>query len=590
MTEHERQRRLVDDSSSAPVQRSPGRRSLVEARYPTAEAPPSPAPQPVQLLTGPAPAHDDPFALHMQGAAARGVEGGGGALPHLDAIQHSFGHHDVSGVTAHVGGAAASACDDLGAQAYATGASTAFAATPDLHTAAHEAAHTVQQRGGVQLKGGVGEAGDEHERHADAVADAVVAGRSAQGMLDDYAPATTPGAAPATQLMAVQLKGEPTLRKGSSGSAVKKLQQRLNAKEVVEPPLGVDGDFGSTTEAAVIVFQHKHKDTTGVQLEEDGIVGKLTWGAINLEHETPEIANTDAALGKHVATEMNRNNEDPHEANRGVHYDFNYKASHPDKWKDDYSNGYADPTYFDRLGWMDWRLKPGKSAAAAIQSWLHGLTIAECLSAIIAIESDAVRAAIGDQKFDQRFGSIDSKVPEDQRLRIRTGRQGTIVELAIEQTAEAAAGDGGSFGNRPVKEGDWCYFYNHPRYLLKHPGGAFQGENAVFVGLNDAGKQVFSGMGVSRVVETRMILDMIDAYNQPRDDFDDKELASITAQNGGVLPSKYDAASGEFPDQLTKVEDVLDEPEYELDGRKRKGGFVASSVKRLDTAKVEALK
>jgi hypothetical protein len=42
----------------------------------------------------------------------------------------------------------------------------------------------VQQRGGVQLKGGVGEADDAYERNADAVADRVVAGRSAEDLLD----------------------------------------------------------------------------------------------------------------------------------------------------------------------------------------------------------------------------------------------------------------------------------------------------------------------------------------------------------------------------------------------------------------------
>jgi LysM repeat protein len=64
----------------------------------------------------------------------------------------------------------------------------AFAGAPSLHTAAHEAAHVVQQRGGVQLLGGVGAAGDEHEQHANAVADAVVTGGSAEGLLDAYAP------------------------------------------------------------------------------------------------------------------------------------------------------------------------------------------------------------------------------------------------------------------------------------------------------------------------------------------------------------------------------------------------------------------
>lgn len=48
----------------------------------------------------------------------------------------------------------------------------------------------VQQRGGVQLKGGVGEADDAYERHADAVADAVVQGKSAEGLLDHMAGAS----------------------------------------------------------------------------------------------------------------------------------------------------------------------------------------------------------------------------------------------------------------------------------------------------------------------------------------------------------------------------------------------------------------
>ena len=63
----------------------------------------------------------------------------------------------------------------------------AFASSPSLHTAAHEAAHVVQQRGGVQLKGSVGESGDAHEQHANAVADAVVQGKSAEALLDAYA-------------------------------------------------------------------------------------------------------------------------------------------------------------------------------------------------------------------------------------------------------------------------------------------------------------------------------------------------------------------------------------------------------------------
>lgn len=125
-------------------------------------------------------------ALHE--AARAGLRGGGGRLPHFDAIQRSFGAHDVRDVQAHVGAEAARASRALGAAAYTYGREVAFAdATPSLRIAAHEAAHAVQQAAGVQLAGGVGAAGDRYERHADAVAERVVRGRSAEGLLSRFA-------------------------------------------------------------------------------------------------------------------------------------------------------------------------------------------------------------------------------------------------------------------------------------------------------------------------------------------------------------------------------------------------------------------
>lgn len=116
--------------------------------------------------------------------AKQGVRGAGSELPYRDQIQKSFGAHDISGIRAHVGGDAEGAATQLGAQAYAVGDSVAFKSAPDLHTAAHEAAHVVQQRSGVQLKRGIdGGASDPYERHADAVADAVVRGESADALL-----------------------------------------------------------------------------------------------------------------------------------------------------------------------------------------------------------------------------------------------------------------------------------------------------------------------------------------------------------------------------------------------------------------------
>jgi hypothetical protein len=115
--------------------------------------------------------------------ARQGIRGTGQPMPHREAIQRAFGHHDVSHIRAHIGGAATVANAGMGAIAYAFGSNVAFAKSPDLHTAAHEAAHVIQQAGGVQLKDGVGRPGDRYERHADAVADRVVAGRSAESLL-----------------------------------------------------------------------------------------------------------------------------------------------------------------------------------------------------------------------------------------------------------------------------------------------------------------------------------------------------------------------------------------------------------------------
>jgi hypothetical protein len=124
----------------------------------------------------------------VERAADHGTRGAPQALPHLDTIQASFGRHDVTHVKAHADDGAREAGAALGAKAFATGDHVSFASSPDLFTAAHEAAHVVQQQGGIALKSGLDDgAGDPHEQHADAVASAVVSGRSAEPLLDQVA-------------------------------------------------------------------------------------------------------------------------------------------------------------------------------------------------------------------------------------------------------------------------------------------------------------------------------------------------------------------------------------------------------------------
>ncbi len=106
-------------------------------------------------------------------------------MPHRDRIQESFGHHDIGDARASVGGAGGDAATQMGARAFTVGDRVAFGEQPDLRTAAHEAAHVVQQSRGVDSR--AGQRGDRYERHADAVADTVVAGGSAEALLDQHA-------------------------------------------------------------------------------------------------------------------------------------------------------------------------------------------------------------------------------------------------------------------------------------------------------------------------------------------------------------------------------------------------------------------
>ncbi len=183
----------------------PGKGSLVQRRYGTGGG--AGMASPVQRRYGAESATSSSGAADEGGEAhaiaSAGVQGSGAPLPGLDAVQSSFGRHDVSGIQAHVGGDAGAAAQAIGAEAYATDNHVAFRSTPDLHTAAHEAAHVVQQRGGVQLQGGFDSADDEYERNADAVASAVVSGQSAEGLLDPYA-GSSPSSGAAVQRKVVQ--------------------------------------------------------------------------------------------------------------------------------------------------------------------------------------------------------------------------------------------------------------------------------------------------------------------------------------------------------------------------------------------------
>ena len=304
--------------------------------------------------------------------------------------------------------------------------------------------------------------------------------------------------------------------------------------------------------------------------------------AIEAARLTPEIPATAAAIGDHIVAGMARANSGGNDPDSGIHYSHNYEAFFPDRFRKTHWDGYASGRYWERIGFMTWRLKPGVSASKGLKKWLDGRTIAECLTTIQAIQTDALRAAVGDEKFDEFFGHEKKPVPESRRLVIGPGNS-TVMNFLTDTGNKR-----GRIGKRNVKKGEHYYIYNHPMYLLKHPGGAFQGENAVYDGEVN-GVQTWSGFGVNSVTEEEMLREMVAAYNQPRDERDVEVLKEMFGKDPKKWPKEYREDGGVFPKRVT-VKDLLEAKAHTIDGVTRKGGFVGNSGWKLDLDMVKMLR
>jgi peptidoglycan hydrolase-like protein with peptidoglycan-binding domain len=416
---------------------------------------------------------------------------------------------------------------------------------------------------------------------------------------------------------------DPPLRVGAHGDGVAKVQQAIiddgYQMPVTSRASGTpDGDFGPETRRTVRWFQQKY------DLPINGIVDRVMLRKLDQlfgGHQlpvaaTPEISDTQQAAGEEIVRGINRANG-PKTPNSGIWYPENYRRMYvrnPSiyRWDPDYMNGYANPTYFERLDTWDWRLKPGVSASEGIRAWLRGLTIAECLTTMVAVHYNAVRAALGDRKFDETFGGPSNPVSEDQRLHIANGT--TPLDRFMQNTEPANTETSGTVNNRPAQIGEWYYFSNHPKYPLKHPRESWQGENAIYAGRNRARQQIWSGLGVSNATENTMYTKMVNFYNKPRTEHDyafvvnycTKPGMAITEAEMNALGNNYRAIyrryknrildryredRGEFPDQITKQQ-LLTAPPYSLtdpvsgDTEERTGGFQARSGWQLNMAEV----
>lgn len=176
--------------------------------------------------------------------------------------------HDFSSVRVHAGTDATQAARAIGARAYTAGQDIVFGqgeyapgTTEGTRLLAHELTHVVQQRRGVSMKSGIGEAGDAYERHADAVADAVVTDRSAGTLL-----ANGPGGAGRVEAAPIQ---------------------RQQAPAAEEKPAETEGDRMRAAILAAAEGRHEEK-TTIVSAEEikDIQEGRLRMRPVKLEDGT----------------------------------------------------------------------------------------------------------------------------------------------------------------------------------------------------------------------------------------------------------------------------------------------------------------
>ena len=103
-------------------------------------------------------------------------------------------------------------------------------------------------------------------------ADGIVGSKTWVALDAALAPAPKPTVPTKPELTPINTSNQPLIKEGSTGDAVKTLQQRLKQ---LGYSIGVDGIFGKNTKNVVIQFQKSKKLTA------DGIVGSKTWVALD---------------------------------------------------------------------------------------------------------------------------------------------------------------------------------------------------------------------------------------------------------------------------------------------------------------------
>lgn len=167
--------------------------------------------------------------------------------------------------------------------------------------------------------------------------------------------------------------------------------------------------------------------------------------------EAPVSAEAQTEVGESASEQAfaDKSVEKTSQLESGMYYPEVYQqacteAGTPDKWNPLYARGHTEAS-----GWtqpyegrydMAFELKKGHSASQAVKDFLAGPTIADYRVIGVAVEMDELRDDLGDQRFDQMFGSRDSltdaQINKGQRLKITSAMY--TIPFAAQMLAMAA--------------------------------------------------------------------------------------------------------------------------------------------------------
>jgi LysM repeat protein len=404
---------------------------------------------------------------------------------------------DLSGVRLHTGSESAAAAQAVSARAFAVGSDVHFGrgeydpgSQAGQRLIAHEVVHTVQQRGAApvtQHKLEVSAPGDAAEVEADALAESLVS---------DTPAASARMSQPVARAQRTMIYRSPPVGPGSTGT------QGGTHTVTAGESLGKIAQkwYGDASQ-----WRHIYESNTSVIGPDPNFVGVGMVLFIPPSDVQGKLG-TEVGKGMDIAN-TSGNLQYPPTPVSGVSYNS--------------AEGYLNPAYWVAITGHNWsfKLKDGESASTAIDSLFNGPTRLECLSTTGAVFARSVKETIGAEAFDKNFGA---KGKHNQDLVIGPSSpeyQASRMNKLINHVVPASVAD--------LQPGDWVYFWNCAQYHVKHPGGAWGGENAVY-----KGSGIFSGFGAADMTEEQMNRELHKQYNDGLDPADQMTFSQWqTAKN-----------------------------------------------------------